>query len=163
MSCKYKKVRTKNYQAYFYCIFFKKKITYDDCYDCDSKSYKQIKPIKGRKHRQTKATSIEKSVKEIVWERDNHRCIFCNIPVDVFNANAHFIPRSAGGLGIPENIFTACEKCHREQDNGLNTKEYDKIAEQHLKSIYGGRWNKEKLIYRKRRKLNGKQTRDIPK
>lgn len=163
MSCKYERIRMKHYISYFYCTFLKKNITYEDCYNCENKSYKLIKPIKGKKHKQTKATSIQKSVKEIVWERDNHKCIFCKNPVDMFYANAHFIPRSSGGLGIPENIFTACETCHREQDNGLNTKEYDKIAEHYLKSIYGGRWNKEKLIYRKRRKLNGKQTRDIPK
>ena len=35
-------------------------------------------------------------------------------------------------LGIPENIVTACEDCHREQDNGKNTKLYDKKAEKHL-------------------------------
>jgi len=52
------------------------------------------------------------------------------------------------GLGIEENIFTACEKCHNEQDNGLNTKYYDEKAERHLKSKYPN-WNKENLIYKK--------------
>ena len=63
--------------------------------------------------------------------------------------NAHFIPRSAGGLGIEENIFTACQDCHREQDNGKLTKEYDKLAKKHLKHIYGKNWKIEKLIYKK--------------
>lgn len=53
------------------------------------------------------------------------------------------------GLGIEENIFTACEDCHREQDNGKNTKEYDKKVEMHLKGIYGANWDKSKLIYKK--------------
>lgn len=105
--------------------------------------------IKGKKHKQTKATEISKEVKKIVWQRDKKKCIFCHNPVDIFYANAHFVPRSAGGLGIPENIFTACKNCHREQDNGLNTKEYDKKAKKHLKNIYGASWNIEKLIYKK--------------
>ena len=105
--------------------------------------------IKGKKHRQTKEKEISKKVKEAVWNRDNRRCIFCKKVVDVFYANAHFIPRSAGGLGIEENIFTACEECHGEQDNGKHTKEYDKKAKRHLKSIYGKSWKIEKLIYKK--------------
>ena len=105
--------------------------------------------IKGKKHKQTKEKEIPKKVKEAVWKRDKHRCIFCKKEVDVFYANAHFIPRSAGGLGIEENIFTACEECHREQDNGKKTKEYDQKAKKYLKSIYGSNWNIEKLIYKK--------------
>ena len=105
--------------------------------------------IKGKKHKQTKATEIPKKVKEKVWKRDKHQCIFCYKQVPVECACCHFIPRSAGGLGIPENIFTACENCLREQDNGLNTKEYDRMAKKYLKSIYGTSWNIEKLIYKK--------------
>lgn len=113
------------------------------------KKQSKVGRIKGKKHKQTKEKEIPKKVKEIVWERDKHRCIFCEKEVDMFYANAHFIPRSAGGLGIPENIFTACEDCHREQDNGKNTKLYDKKAEKHLKGVYKGNWNKENLIYKK--------------
>ena len=88
-------------------------------------------------------------MKEKVWKRDRGKCIFCHNPVDVFFANAHFIPRSAGGLGIEENIFTACEQCHHEQDNGKNTKEHDQKAKKYLKSIYGSKWKVENLIYKK--------------
>lgn len=105
--------------------------------------------IKGHKHKQTKATEIPKKIKEIVWKRDNHRCIFCHKYVPIECSCCHFIPRSAGGLGIPENIYTGCSECHREQDNGLNTKLYDNIVESYLKGIYGANWSKEKLIYRK--------------
>lgn len=155
MSCINFRVRSEKYKKYPYCTQFRRKIDYEECRNCEYKEYKTVKKIKGKKHRQTKVTEIPKSVKEIVWERDNHRCIFCKNPVDMFYANAHFIPRSLGGLGIPENIFTACDNCHREQDNGLNTKEYDEKVENYLKSIYGGRWTKENLIYRKRRTING--------
>ena len=109
----------------------------------------KIKYIKGKKHKQTKATEIPKWVKEIVWERDNHRCIFCHKQVPLECACCHFIPRSAGGLGIPENIYTGCSDCHREQDDGLNIKVYDSKVENYLKGIYGARWDKSKLVYKK--------------
>ena len=89
------------------------------------------KYIKGKKHKQTKEKEIPKAVKKKVWERDNHKCIFCKREVDMFYANAH----------LEENVFTACEDCHREQDNGQDTKLYDEKAERYLKSIYGDNWN----------------------
>lgn len=110
---------------------------------------KEVREIKGKKHRQTKEKEIPKKVKETVWKRDKYKCIFCHKQVPVECACCHFIPRSAGGLGIPENIFTACEDCHREQDNGKNTKLYDQKAERHLKRIYGVNWDKSKLVYKK--------------
>lgn len=55
-------------------------------------------------HKMTKATSIPKSVKEAVYERDDGRCILCGRnngdPV------AHVIRRSQGGRGIEQNIVT---------------------------------------------------------
>lgn len=113
-------------------------------------SYNPVPKTKENKKKKRKDyTEIPKRIKEIVWNRDKHKCIFCGKLVDVFYANAHFIPRSAGGLGIEKNIFTACEDCHREQDNGLNTKLYDLKAEKHLKGIYGANWDKTKLVYKK--------------
>ena len=107
------------------------------------------KAIKGKKHTQTKETDIPKKVKIKVWERDHKRCIFCGKYVSWNYANAHLIPRSAGGLGVEQNIFTACNLCHQEQDNGFETSEYTKDAEAYLKAIYGKGWNKNKLIYKK--------------
>lgn len=52
------------------------------------------------------------------------------------------------GLGVEQNIFTACNQCHSEQDNGLNSKDYEDRAEKYLKSKYGN-WNKQDLIYKK--------------
>ena len=109
----------------------------------------KVTKIVGKKHTETKSKEISSKVKARVWERDNHCCIFCNVNVPMFYANAHFIPRSAGGLGVEENVFTACEDCHREQDNGHNTKEYDQKAKRHLQGIYGKDWKIENLIYKK--------------
>lgn len=99
--------------------------------------------------KRSKACDITSKVREQVWHRDNEKCIFCGKWVPVANANAHFIKRSQGGLGIAENIFTACIECHYEEDFGKNTKEYEQIAEHYLKSIYGSNWDKKNLVFRK--------------
>ena len=149
MNCINFSVKTKKYKKYLYCRLQKKEIDFEDCRKCEFKQYKEVKKIKGKKHKQTKKTDIPKKVKIAVWNRDDHRCIFCGKLVEWNFANSHFIPRSAGGLGIEENIFTACDGCHREQDNGLNTTEYTLEAEKYLSACYGENWAKEKLIYRK--------------
>jgi len=99
--------------------------------------------------KRSRACDITQSVKEIVWLRDNQSCIFCGRWVPVNCANAHFIKRSQGGLGIPQNIVTACPECHYKEDFGQDTKLYEKRMEDYLKSQYGDNWNKEKLIYKK--------------
>lgn len=99
--------------------------------------------------KRSKACEISQKVKEIVWNRDNKQCIFCGRYVPKSCANAHFIKRSQGGLGIPENVVTACLECHYEEDHGLNTEEYEEKMECHLKDIYGADWSKDKLIYKK--------------
>lgn len=61
---------------------------------------------------------------------------------------AHFIPRSHGGLGIEQNLLTVCRPCHDLLDNSTKRKEMLQAAEQYLRSIYPG-WDKESLIYKK--------------
>lgn len=97
------------------------------------------------KSKRTKACEITKQTRMDVALRDNGLCIFCG---GVGIPNAHFIKRSQGGLGIEQNIFSACVECHHEQDFGKNSKEYTDIAEKYLKSKYDN-WNKEELIYKK--------------
>ena len=97
------------------------------------------------KHSRTKATDIPKYVRIEVGIRDNGNCIICG---QVGIPNAHFIPRSQGGLGIKENIVTLCFKCHHEFDNGSHRIDYEKIIEKYLKSKYEA-WDKNKLIYNK--------------
>lgn len=57
---------------------------------------KEVKRIKGKKHKQTKEKEIPKKVKQAVWERDKHKCIFCHKQVPVECACCHFIPRPQG-------------------------------------------------------------------
>lgn len=155
MNCKNLRIRSKKYVKFFYCKLKDKEISIELCKDCEDKEHIKRTVIKGKKHKQTKETEIDKFVKASVWYRDKRRCIFCGAVVPMFFANAHLIPRSSGGLGIEENIFTACPECHIKQDNGLQSKEYTFKAENYLKGIYGANWNKNKLIYSKWGNKNG--------
>lgn len=105
------------------------------------------------KSKRSKACDIPQKVKEAVWERDGHRCIICHSRTAM--PNAHFIPRSKGGLGIEENIVTLCTnfsecKCHYKFDFGTaeEQKEIGEKIEAYLKSKYPN-WEKENLIYKR--------------
>ena len=98
-------------------------------------------------NKRTKATSIPPKIRQEVEERDNHRCVFCNTPYDV-RGEAHYIRRSQGGLGIPQNLLTTCRKCHRQLDEGQAKELYREKAKQYLMSKYPI-WNEEDLIYNK--------------
>lgn len=147
--CVHKRIRKKNYKPYVYCNYKKSIINKEECDYCEVKEYKQYKPIPNHKKKRTIATSIPKEVKEIVWDRDKHKCILCGKYVPIECACCHFIPRSSGGLGIEKNIFTACVECHREHDSGFNALKLQKITENYLKKYYGKNWNKDKLVYKK--------------
>ena len=107
----------------------------------------------------TKAVDITEKTKEIVHERDNHCCIFCGVSVDQTFANAHIIPRSRGGLGIPENIITACAWCHNDFDQtGRRSKMMETVYDHmviHYPTLYKVRdywFLKGRLTYDKDRK-----------
>lgn len=96
-------------------------------------------------HRMTKATFISKKTKEIVYRRDRGLCVFCGIPGDPV---AHVVRRSQGGIGKPENVVTACFRCHREFDEGKDRETMYVHAVEYLKHFYPG-WKREDMIYRK--------------
>lgn len=98
------------------------------------------------KSKRSKACDIPKKVKDIVWERDNGRCIFCGSPMAM--PNAHVIPRSKGGLGVEQNIVTACIHCHDKMDHSKERKEMVEYAKDYLRSKYEN-WNEKELVYRK--------------
>ena len=89
-------------------------------------------------------------VKRIVWERDDHKCIFCGQTVPLNCANGHVIKRSQLGMGIPENVVTACPVCHNKYDFGTDIEEMISYTKEYLKSKYDN-WNEEKLVYKKMR------------
>ena len=62
-----------------------------------------------KKTKRAQACDIPIVVRDAVYSRDNKCCIICGSPNA--KANAHYIPRSHGGLGIEQNIVTLCLAC----------------------------------------------------
>ena len=133
-----------------YCKKLKKQIKINDCSNCKYKEYKPLLHIKlnSKPKKRTKALGITKNVKLIVWERDNHKCIFCDKYVPWNYANSHYIKRSHGGLGIEQNIMTNCQECHDLFEHSESRKKMLNIAKNHLKTKYDN-WDEKDLIYRK--------------
>lgn len=96
-------------------------------------------------HKRTRACAISKKTKLRVYERDKERCIFCGAPG---LPEAHYIPRSHGGLGIEQNIVTACRPCHDKMDNSTDRQQMLQVAADHLKRFYPD-WNEQSLVYDK--------------
>lgn len=97
------------------------------------------------KARRTKALEIPPEVKKAVYERDGGACIWC---AKRGEPNAHYIPRSHGGLGIEENILTLCWGCHMEYDQTTNRGRMGEFFKGYLMSKYPD-WDETKCIYKK--------------
>lgn len=96
----------------------------------------------------TKSLAISQKTKQIVHERDSGCCIFCGRPVSETYSNAHFIPRSKMGLGIEQNILTACMECHFKLDQTMMRKDMLEHARKHLERHYP-KFNDKERVYRK--------------
>ena len=96
-------------------------------------------------HKRTRACSISKKTKLRVYERDRKCCIFCGAPG---LPEAHVVPRSHGGLGIEENIVTACRICHDRMDNSVHRQQMLQVAADYLRQFYPD-WNIKDLVYEK--------------
>ena len=98
------------------------------------------------KSRRTKSLDIPPSVKSAVWERDGQRCILCS---SIYGQpNAHFIPRSHGGLGIERNVVTLCPTCHTRYDQTTERAAIKLVLAEYLAVHYDG-WCEGDLYYRK--------------
>lgn len=86
------------------------------------------------KSKRTKALAISKPVKEKVYQRDGGRCILCGSVRGL--PEAHYIPRSQGGLGIEENIVTLCRLCHDRLDHTSERPALLERVKQHLTLWY---------------------------
>lgn len=96
-------------------------------------------------NKRTKSTNIPFRVKSEVYARDHGFCIFCGRPG---YPEAHYISRTRGGLGIPENIVTACRECHRRMDASEERPQYLKRAKEYLDILYPD-FTDEMRIYKK--------------
>ena len=100
-----------------------------------------------------KALEIPIDVKWKVAKRDSWDgcpcCIFCGRPSPAGTSwsNAHVVPRSQGGLGIEQNIVTACPECHRKLDQTVEREEMQEYAERYLKTKYKA-WTRQKCTFR---------------
>jgi len=102
------------------------------------------------KSARTKACEIPLAVKEKVYERDGGRCVICGRNG---SPDMHYIPRSAGGLGIEQNIVCGCPGCHRDYDNGsalgVNYREvYGGIIKTYLDEQYPGFENEDRIFHK---------------
>jgi len=103
--------------------------------------------MKNLSSKRAKALAIDTKTKRLVYDRDGGLCVNCRRPG---NPDAHYIPRSMGGLGCEENILTLCRRCHDLFDNGCREvrEEMRGRFAAYLSGIYEG-WDEENLIYRK--------------
>ena len=97
--------------------------------------------------KRAKATQITKKVKQAVYERDKGLCVVCGrrgFP------EAHYVPRSAGGLGIEQNIVCLCREHHDQYDfgDGETMAAIGGVIREHLKKCYPD-WNEDDLVYKK--------------
>ena len=90
-------------------------------------------------------TKITPEVYERVRGRDGGCCIICGRR-DI--QCAHYIPRSQGGMGIPQNLVMLCVEHHTLYDNGGMREELGEVIKDYLKGWYSD-WNKEELKYDK--------------
>ena len=104
----------------------------------------------------TKSLEIPIKVIKAVAERDSIDgwpcCVFCGKPAPTSTplafSNAHYIPRSQGGLGIEENTLTLCWDCHMRFDQS----EHREIMRDFFRGYLTAKhpdWNEENLIYKK--------------
>jgi Restriction endonuclease len=98
------------------------------------------------KSKRSKACDISAKTKLIVWNRDGGKCILCESSVAM--PNAHYIPRSKGGLGIEQNVVTLCIGCHFKLDQTIQRKELLKEVKEHLDKHYPD-FTDEQRIYKK--------------
>lgn len=105
-----------------------------------------------------KHTNLQRRRQQI-YIRDNYRCIFCLKNYNMQNATwygksilsvMHYIPRSKGGLGIPQNGALGCQYHHNMLDNGNQGKRHEmlEIFKNYLKHFYPD-WAESSLVYKK--------------
>jgi hypothetical protein len=104
----------------------------------------------------TKARDFDRKAKEAISKRDGIDgwtcCVYCGLaaPAPLAWSNAHFIARSQGGLGIPENGLTLCPECHRLYDQSWARPTMRRYFREYLKEQYEN-WSEDALVYRKER------------
>lgn len=106
------------------------------------------------KNKRTNACDISASVRKIINQRDCG-CIFClamyELPQGYYPELyrmeiMHFVSRSSGGLGIPQNLAKGCIYHHRMLDQSSQRQEMKLIFETYLRNHYPD-WEESRLYY----------------
>lgn len=109
-----------------------------------------------KRSKRAKATDFTSSTRERIRQRDNFQCLFCRLgkygksDTPWMLEIMHYINRSAGGLGIPQNGVTGCAYHHQLLDNGSKGYRKNMLADmrEYLMGWYPD-WKEEKLYYKK--------------
>ena len=102
----------------------------------------------------TKARDFDRWTKEAISERDSIEgwpcCVYCGLaaPAPLAWSNAHFIARSQGGLGVPENGLTLCPACHKRYDHTFARRKMREFFREYLSQHYEN-WSEDALTYKK--------------
>lgn len=106
---------------------------------------------------------FDQKTRELIYCRDGG-CIFCQRGYYMENKEPllyliedvmHYINKSQGGLGIPQNGAIGCRYHHGLLDNGNQglREEMLEIFKEHLRQQYPD-WNEDELVYHKWNYLN---------
>lgn len=112
-----------------------------------------------KKSKQARAHEFSTKARKEIYYRDGASCIFCRMGYHTegttwlakeIKSVMHYIPRSQGGLGLPQNGAVGCQYHHEMMDNGSHGRreEMRSIFKDYLKRNYP-EWNEDVLIYRK--------------
>lgn len=115
--------------------------------------------MRARSSRAAKAHEFSQKSRKEIFMRDLGQCIFCRLKYHEEEATwlgkemqsvMHYIPRSRGGLGIPENGAIGCAYHHDMLDNGYRGRREEmlQIFKNYLQSKYPN-WDEMTLTYNK--------------
>lgn len=137
MNCINFKVRTKDYEKYFFCIKHKKKITYQDCRGCKFKEYRKTCIIKNKSN---KLKKLEVKRYSILTD-DFSKCYLCNKIKD----HIHEIYGGRNRKISMINGFTIplCEECHRKTEEDMS---FDKKLKIECQKKYEEEHTREEFI-----------------
>ena len=104
------------------------------------------------KSKRSNACDISPKVRREVLLRDDNCCVLCNMGYlpsgDYRYEIAHLIPRSQGGLGVPENLVVLCKTHHDKFDNGIRRAISGALIRKYLRELYPG-WKEDDLKFKK--------------
>lgn len=109
-----------------------------------------------KKSKRTKACEFSADIRATIMQRDRYQCLFCRLEkfgkseCDWMMDIMHYVNKSAGGLGIPQNGVLGCRYHHSLLDNGNKGYRKDMLQDmkEYLQSIYPD-WSEEELYFQK--------------